>query len=123
MVPHRGEYPQVKRGSTHTCIASLLTSPQLPVRRPAAGRSSPAPPAPRGVLDQPSGRDGVTVAPLIGTDGESGTNERKGVRMEAMMEGAVFVQTNAAHNEVIAFERGADGSLTHAGTYATGGAG
>lgn len=43
--------------------------------------------------------------------------------MDSMMEGAVFVQTNAAHNEVIAFARAADGSLTHAGAYATGGAG
>ena len=39
------------------------------------------------------------------------------------MEGAVFVQTNAAHNEVIAFTRGTDGKLTPAGTFATGGAG
>ena len=39
------------------------------------------------------------------------------------MEGAVFVQTNAAHNEVIAFSRAADGSLTRAGEFATGGAG
>jgi 6-phosphogluconolactonase len=43
--------------------------------------------------------------------------------METMMDGAVFVQTNAAHNEVVAFARAADGSLTHAGTFATGGAG
>ncbi|MDP9299523.1 MAG: lactonase family protein [Actinomycetota bacterium] len=43
--------------------------------------------------------------------------------METSMEGAVFVQTNAAHNEVIAFARGTDGMLTHAGTFATGGAG
>lgn len=39
------------------------------------------------------------------------------------MEGAVFVQTNAAHNEVIAYARDAAGMLTHAGTFATGGAG
>ena len=39
------------------------------------------------------------------------------------MEGAVFVQSNAAHNEVIAFSRAADGSLAPAGTFATGGAG
>ena len=39
------------------------------------------------------------------------------------MEGALFVQTNAAHNEVVAFARDADGMLTHAGTFATGGAG
>lgn len=39
------------------------------------------------------------------------------------MEGAVFVQTNAAHNEVIAFSRGADGRLAPAGRFATGGAG
>jgi len=39
------------------------------------------------------------------------------------MEGAVFVQTNAPHNEVVAFTRAADGSLMQAGTYATGGAG
>ena len=43
--------------------------------------------------------------------------------MEMSMEGAVFVQTNAAHNEVIAFARASDGSLTPAGTFATGGAG
>ena len=43
--------------------------------------------------------------------------------METSMEGAVFVQTNAAHNEVIAFSRAADGSLAPAGTFATGGAG
>jgi hypothetical protein len=41
--------------------------------------------------------------------------------MERMMKGAVFVQTNAAHNEVVAFTRGADGSLTDAGRFATGG--
>jgi 6-phosphogluconolactonase len=43
--------------------------------------------------------------------------------MESSMEGAVFVQTNTAHNEVIAFSRGADGTLAPAGTSATGGAG
>ena len=50
-------------------------------------------------------------------------NERKGDTMDTSMEGAVFVQTNAAHNEVIAFSRDADGTLTPAGTFATGGAG
>ena len=39
------------------------------------------------------------------------------------MEGAVFVQTNAAHNEVIAYTRDAAGMLMRAGTFATGGAG
>ena len=43
--------------------------------------------------------------------------------MEMSMEGAVFVQTNAAHNEVIAFTRAADGALTRSGEFATGGAG
>jgi 6-phosphogluconolactonase len=43
--------------------------------------------------------------------------------MESMTEGAVFVQTNAPHNEVVAFTRAADGSLAQSGTYATGGAG
>ncbi len=43
--------------------------------------------------------------------------------MDMSMEGAVFVQTNAAHNEVIAFTRASDGSLTSAGTFASGGAG
>jgi len=38
--------------------------------------------------------------------------------------GAVFVQTDdLAHNSVIAFDRAANGRLTRAGTYATGGAG
>ncbi|HEX6263829.1 MAG TPA: beta-propeller fold lactonase family protein [Actinomycetota bacterium] len=43
--------------------------------------------------------------------------------MEQMNEGAVFAQTNAAHNEVIAYSRDADGMLTQTGTFATGGAG
>ena len=43
--------------------------------------------------------------------------------METSMEGAVFVQTNAAHNEVISFARDAAGMLASAGAFATGGAG
>jgi 6-phosphogluconolactonase len=43
--------------------------------------------------------------------------------MENSMEGAVFVQTNAAHNEVMAYARDAAGMLTHGGNVATGGAG
>ena len=39
------------------------------------------------------------------------------------MEGAVFVQTNAAHNEVISFARDTAGMLASAGAFATGGAG
>ena len=46
-----------------------------------------------------------------------------GEAMDMAMDGAVFVQTNAAHNEVVAFSRAADGSLSPAGTFATGGAG
>ncbi|KAL6797397.1 putative isomerase YbhE [Trichoderma sp. SZMC 28013] len=37
--------------------------------------------------------------------------------------GAVFALTNAVNNEVIAFSRGADGTLVKAGTYPTGGNG
>jgi 6-phosphogluconolactonase (cycloisomerase 2 family) len=43
--------------------------------------------------------------------------------MEGSTDGAVFVQTNAAHNEVIAFLRDAAGALTRVGAFATGGAG
>ena len=43
--------------------------------------------------------------------------------MDMPMDGAVFVQTNAAHNEVIAYARDAAGMLTSGGTFATGGAG
>jgi 6-phosphogluconolactonase len=43
--------------------------------------------------------------------------------MDIAMDGAVFVQTNAAHNEVVAFSRAADGTLSPAGAFATGGAG
>ena len=43
--------------------------------------------------------------------------------MDMAMDGAVFVETNAAHNEVIAFSRAADGTLSPAATFATGGAG
>jgi 6-phosphogluconolactonase len=38
-------------------------------------------------------------------------------------EGAVYVQTNDAHNEVVAFARAADGALTRIGEFATGGKG
>ena len=37
--------------------------------------------------------------------------------------GAVYVQTNAAPNEVVAFRRGGDGSLEPIGSMATGGDG
>jgi len=36
--------------------------------------------------------------------------------MDMAMDGAVFVETNAAHNEVIAFSRAADGTLSPAAT-------
>ena len=47
----------------------------------------------------------------------------KGDTMETSITGAVFVQTNAAHNEVIAYARDDAGMLTGSGTFATGGAG
>ena len=40
-----------------------------------------------------------------------------------MSNGMVFVQTNEASNQVVAYRRGADGALTEAGSYNTGGAG
>jgi 6-phosphogluconolactonase len=40
-----------------------------------------------------------------------------------MSEGAVYVQTNEAQNTVVAFQRSADGTLTPAESYETGGAG
>ena len=43
--------------------------------------------------------------------------------MQMSKAGAVFVQTNAAHNEVIGFTRSAEGALHEMGRYATGGAG
>ena len=44
--------------------------------------------------------------------------------MDTMITGAVFVQTNdAAANQVVAFRRGADGTLAALGTYETGGRG
>jgi 6-phosphogluconolactonase len=43
--------------------------------------------------------------------------------MDGTSTGAVYVQTNAAPNEVIAFRRGADGSLERIGSVATGGEG
>ena len=43
--------------------------------------------------------------------------------MEMSMGGAVYVQTNAPHNEVIVFARGTDGSLSEMARAATGGAG
>jgi 6-phosphogluconolactonase len=43
--------------------------------------------------------------------------------MNGTSSGAVYVQTNAAPNEVIAFRRAADGSLDHIGSVATGGDG
>ena len=43
--------------------------------------------------------------------------------MNGTASGAVYVQTNAAPNEVIAFRRAGDGSLDRIGTVATGGDG
>ena len=43
--------------------------------------------------------------------------------MDGTSSGAVYVQTNAAPNEVIAFRRGADGSLERIDSVATGGEG
>src|SRR3712207_2970470 len=43
--------------------------------------------------------------------------------MNGTASGAVYVQTNAAPNEVIAFRRAGDGSLDHIGSVATGGDG
>jgi 6-phosphogluconolactonase len=42
---------------------------------------------------------------------------------EMLGQGAVYVQTNDAHNEVIAFARAEDGALTRIGEFATGGKG
>jgi 6-phosphogluconolactonase len=66
-------------------------------------------------------RRGVTAGPPSDTKTRPG--DGRGIRMDTMMDGAVFVQTNAAHNEVVAFSRAADGSLSPPGSYATGGAG
>ena len=43
--------------------------------------------------------------------------------MNGTASGAVYVQTNAAPNEVIAFRRATDGSLDRIGSVATGGEG
>jgi 6-phosphogluconolactonase len=43
--------------------------------------------------------------------------------MNGTASSAVYVQTNAAPNEVIAFRRSGDGSLDHIGSLATGGDG
>lgn len=42
---------------------------------------------------------------------------------EGRVDGGVYVQTNAAENEVVAFARGADGTLSELGRYRTGGGG
>jgi 6-phosphogluconolactonase (cycloisomerase 2 family) len=46
-----------------------------------------------------------------------------GMAMEGMGSGAVYVQTNADPNEVIAFARSEDGTLARIGAFATGGRG
>ena len=43
--------------------------------------------------------------------------------MEMARTGAVYVQTNADPNEVVAFVRDPDGALTRTGAYPTGGKG
>src|SRR5215213_9564830 len=43
--------------------------------------------------------------------------------MNTAIAGAVYVQTNAPQNSVVAFRRAADGSLERGATYATDGAG
>jgi 6-phosphogluconolactonase (cycloisomerase 2 family) len=51
------------------------------------------------------------------------TDNQKGERMTKNSAGAVYVQTNAPQNRVVAFQRAADGSLARGATYATDGAG
>src|SRR6476661_1542526 len=64
----------------------------------------------------------VTPWPFGGTVCCPGTT-KGGEPMDMANDGAVFVQTNAAHNEVVALSRAADGTLSPAGIFATGGAG
>src|SRR5215208_2680643 len=68
------------------------------------------------------------VRPLVRADFPSNLpHERRRSMQQPPMSGtasgAVYVQTNAAPNEVIAFRRGADGSLDRIGSVATGGDG
>jgi hypothetical protein len=59
----------------------------------------------------------ASPAPIAAAAGANAPSGRAAV-------GAVFVQTDdLAHNAIIAYDRAADGTLTKAGTYATGGAG
>src|SRR5918993_627074 len=54
---------------------------------------------------------------------ERGSSMQQEPTNDTASAGAVYVQTNAAPNEVIAFRRAADGSLDRLGSVATGGEG
>src|ERR671910_2764690 len=54
---------------------------------------------------------------------ERGSSMQQSPTNDTASAGAVYVQTNAAPNEVIAFHRDADGSLDRIGSVATGGDG
>src|SRR5918993_3762074 len=54
---------------------------------------------------------------------ERGSSMQQEPTNDTASAGAVYVQTNAAPNEVIAFRRAADGSLDRIGSVATGGDG
>src|SRR6185437_12832320 len=69
--------------------------------------------------------DGCNAGPPLATEPPSSPRGRGGVAMQnGTTTGAVYLQTNDAEkNELVAYARAADGSLSYLGAYATGGRG
>src|SRR4051812_17840798 len=66
----------------------------------------------------------LALAAALGTVGAAGIASPASADEHARGGGAVFVQTDdPTRNSVVAYDRGSDGTLTKAGTYATGGLG
>src|SRR3954452_19655947 len=66
----------------------------------------------------------LALAAALGTVGAAGIASPASADEQARGGGAVFVQTDdPTGNSVVAYDRGSDGTLTKAGTYATGGLG
>lgn len=64
------------------------------------------------------------VAGILAAPGIAGAAGNRGPHGQPWRGGAVFVQTDGlTGNQIVAYDRGADGSLTYAATYPTGGLG
>src|SRR5207248_1553829 len=131
--PRRASLRVAARGGRATCRdctpgrrgrgrTTALASSRSTLDRHAGKRSS----EPRGGRSR-TDRGSRRVTPVrmgrLNPDKPEGSQGGVGMQNEAST-GAVYLQTNdAAKNEVVAYERSADGALTYLGAYETGGRG